>query len=256
MERKSIGSFIAALRRANGMTQQELADKLNVSSKAVSRWERDETMPDLLLIPAIAEIFGVTCDEILRGEPKVSYTPARRQNEGNDEIEDSAGDDLRAEARAKERGERRAAAMLRRTVGRLRTSAIISIALIVVGVAVMFLVGSFFQGGITLIGVLCMLIFDIAAAVITVLALFRARETFGGEAVGAGGTEDRRRAVLESFRWTFAVFALLFLVLWFVFVTSFTLTETHIYASNGTDLGILVDGDNVGGVTADREKIR
>lgn len=68
MEKKTIGSFIAALRKANGMTQQELADRLGVSNKAVSRWERDENAPDLSLIPAIAEIFGVTCDELLKGE--------------------------------------------------------------------------------------------------------------------------------------------------------------------------------------------
>ncbi|MBE6655227.1 MAG: helix-turn-helix transcriptional regulator [Ruminococcaceae bacterium] len=68
MERKSIGSFIAVLRKANGLTQRELADKLSISDKAVSRWERDETAPDLSLIPAIAEIFGVTSDELLRGE--------------------------------------------------------------------------------------------------------------------------------------------------------------------------------------------
>ncbi len=68
MEKKTIGQFIAALRKANGMTQKELAEKLNVSDKAVSRWERDENAPDLSLIPVIAEIFGVTSDEILRGE--------------------------------------------------------------------------------------------------------------------------------------------------------------------------------------------
>lgn len=70
MARKSIGQFISALRKANGMTQKQLAEKLNVSDKAVSRWERDESAPDLSLIPVIAEIFGVTSDEILRGERK------------------------------------------------------------------------------------------------------------------------------------------------------------------------------------------
>lgn len=68
MEKKTIGGFIAALRKANGMTQKDLADRLNVSDKTVSRWERDEGTPDLSLIPVIAEIFGVTCDELLRGE--------------------------------------------------------------------------------------------------------------------------------------------------------------------------------------------
>lgn len=68
MEKKTMGSFIAALRRAAGLTQKELAEKLNVSDKSVSRWERDESAPDLSLLPVIAEVFGVSCDELLRGE--------------------------------------------------------------------------------------------------------------------------------------------------------------------------------------------
>lgn len=70
MERKTIGGFIATLRKANGMTQKELAERLNVSDKTVSRWERDDGAPDLSTIPVIAEIFDVTCDELLRGERK------------------------------------------------------------------------------------------------------------------------------------------------------------------------------------------
>ncbi len=82
MERKSIGSFIAILRKAHGLTQRELADKIGVSDKAVSRWERDETAPDLYLIPIIAEIFGVTSDELLRGERAgESAPPPEKQNE-------------------------------------------------------------------------------------------------------------------------------------------------------------------------------
>ena len=68
MEKKTIGKFIAVLRRANGMTQRELGEKLYVSDKTVSRWECDECAPDLSLIPSIAEIFGITTDELLRGE--------------------------------------------------------------------------------------------------------------------------------------------------------------------------------------------
>ena len=68
MEKKTIGKFIAALRRASGMTQRELAEKLFVSDKTVSRWECDECTPELSLIPTIAEIFGITTDELLRGE--------------------------------------------------------------------------------------------------------------------------------------------------------------------------------------------
>ena len=68
VEKKTIGKFIAVLRKASGMTQKELGDKLFVSDKTVSRWERDECTPELSLIPAIAELFGVTADELLRGE--------------------------------------------------------------------------------------------------------------------------------------------------------------------------------------------
>lgn len=68
MEKKTIGKFISALRKANGMTQRELGEKLFVSDKTVSRWECDECTPELSLIPSIAEIFGITTDELLRGE--------------------------------------------------------------------------------------------------------------------------------------------------------------------------------------------
>lgn len=81
MEKKTIGGFIAALRKANGMTQKELAQRLNVSDKTVSRWECDDGAPDLSLIPAIAEIFGVTCDELLRAERR---SPAERGEPENE----------------------------------------------------------------------------------------------------------------------------------------------------------------------------
>ena len=68
MEKKTIGKFISVLRRANGMTQKEFGEKLLVSDKTVSRWECDECTPELSLIPTIAEIFGITTDELLRGE--------------------------------------------------------------------------------------------------------------------------------------------------------------------------------------------
>ena len=71
MEKKTLGSFLSILRKAKGMTQKELAELLNVSDKAVSRWERDESMPDILLIPVLADIFEVSCDELLKGERTV-----------------------------------------------------------------------------------------------------------------------------------------------------------------------------------------
>ena len=72
MTNKSIGNFLSDLRKEKGITQKELADYLNVSDKTVSHWECDKYSPDLSAIPLLAEFFGVTCDEILKGERKVA----------------------------------------------------------------------------------------------------------------------------------------------------------------------------------------
>ena len=68
MEKKTLGSFLAVLRKAQGMTQKELAERVGVSDKTVSHWERDESAPDISVLPILADIFGVTVDELLRGE--------------------------------------------------------------------------------------------------------------------------------------------------------------------------------------------
>ncbi len=70
MTNKSIGNFLAELRKEKGLTQKEIADYLNVSDKTVSHWECDKYSPDISAIPVLADFFGVTCDEILRGERK------------------------------------------------------------------------------------------------------------------------------------------------------------------------------------------
>ena len=71
MENKSIGKFISTLRKASGMTQKDLGDKLFVSDKTISRWEREESAPEISLLPAIAEVFGITVDELLHGERNI-----------------------------------------------------------------------------------------------------------------------------------------------------------------------------------------
>ena len=75
MERKTMGAFIAVLRKSSGMTQRELAEKLGVSDKTISHWERDESAPDISVIPIIADIFSVSCDELLRGERRSLSEP-------------------------------------------------------------------------------------------------------------------------------------------------------------------------------------
>lgn len=76
MNEKSMGAFLAALRKEKGITQRELAELLNVSDKTVSHWECDENSPDLSMLPIIADYFGVTCDELIKGERKTENNPS------------------------------------------------------------------------------------------------------------------------------------------------------------------------------------
>jgi transcriptional regulator with XRE-family HTH domain len=64
----SIGRKIAQLRKTKNLTQMEMADMLDISFQAISNWERGQTMPDISKLPEIAEIFGVSIDEILENE--------------------------------------------------------------------------------------------------------------------------------------------------------------------------------------------
>lgn len=65
--RMTIGKNIAELRKNNGMTQEQLAEILGVSSQSVSKWENDVTMPDIMLLPTIAGCFNITVDELYGG---------------------------------------------------------------------------------------------------------------------------------------------------------------------------------------------
>lgn len=62
------GEFIFELRKGKGLTQKELAEKLYISDKAVSKWERGLSMPDIALLIPLSQIFGVTITEILSGK--------------------------------------------------------------------------------------------------------------------------------------------------------------------------------------------
>ena len=74
MDNKKIGATISLLRNAKNMTQAELGERIGVSFQAVSKWERGETLPDVSLLPALADILETTIDYILRnGEPSFSF---------------------------------------------------------------------------------------------------------------------------------------------------------------------------------------
>lgn len=68
LDKEKFGSFVSALRREKGLTQKELAEKLFLSDKAISKWERGVSLPGIESLEPLAEILGVTVTELLRGE--------------------------------------------------------------------------------------------------------------------------------------------------------------------------------------------
>ena len=64
---ESIGNRISKYRKEKGLTQEELAAKLGVSSQAVSKWENDASCPDISLLPQLCRALGITTDELLTG---------------------------------------------------------------------------------------------------------------------------------------------------------------------------------------------
>lgn len=188
MEKKTIGAFIAALRKASGLTQRELAEKLNVSDKAVSRWEREESLPDLSLIPAIAEIFGVTADELLRGE---------RAKQGE------------SQPRAEEKSEKQIQNMVRRTVLRFSTHSIIAAGIGLAGlIAAMIADLAFYRGYIAFFAALALYV---TAALCEMGFLIAAMSALNVEEDGAAVQNGRRR-VLNRALGVFGLIIVLFAV--------------------------------------------
>ena len=64
--KKTLGTMIAELRKQHGMTQLELAEKMGVTDKAVSKWERDLSCPDINSLPNLAQILGVSVEELMQ----------------------------------------------------------------------------------------------------------------------------------------------------------------------------------------------
>ena len=75
-----VAQNITDLRRKNNMTQAELAEKLNYSDKAISKWERGESLPDVTVLKSIADIFHVTIDYLLKPEHHEEEERLRKKN--------------------------------------------------------------------------------------------------------------------------------------------------------------------------------
>lgn len=78
MNNEQMGKFISEIRKAKKMTQKDLADKLHITDKAVSKWERGLSFPDISLLSSIAKILDVSTSELLNGERQA--TPVKESN--------------------------------------------------------------------------------------------------------------------------------------------------------------------------------
>lgn len=87
MKKQTLGMMISTLRKERKMTQLELADKMGVTDKAVSKWERDLSSPDINSIPKLAEIFEISVDELMQVKTE---TKENMNKNKVDEIVDTA----------------------------------------------------------------------------------------------------------------------------------------------------------------------
>ena len=85
----TIGSRIAEARKAHGYTQEEFSQMLDVSAQAVSKWENDISCPDIQLLPKIAEILGMTTDQLLTGKKPESNTENKTYEKTSEPVDTS-----------------------------------------------------------------------------------------------------------------------------------------------------------------------
>lgn len=77
--RKQIGANIASYRKRNGLTQARLAEKLNYSDKAVSKWERGESAPDVMTLVQLAELFDISVNDLVQDPDELPGNPGRME---------------------------------------------------------------------------------------------------------------------------------------------------------------------------------
>lgn len=99
---KTIGKKLHELRKQSGFTQDYVAEKLGVSAQAVSKWENDIACPDIMTLPNIAELYGITIDELFKNEniqSNVEYEKPEKVNENElvlrVYVDTAQGDDIK-----------------------------------------------------------------------------------------------------------------------------------------------------------------
>ena len=80
MNQDKVGKFLASLRKENNLTQEDIAEKLNVNVKSVSRWENGRNLPDPSIMKEICKIYNVSINELFNGE-KVKKSNKKEESE-------------------------------------------------------------------------------------------------------------------------------------------------------------------------------
>ena len=83
MNQEKVGAFIKKLRLKNNLSQQKFAEKLGVTSQAVSKWENGKNIPDLAIMLEISKLFNVEIDEIIKGEFNNSLRAIKKDKKKN-----------------------------------------------------------------------------------------------------------------------------------------------------------------------------
>ncbi len=99
---KTIGKKLYELRKQSGFTQDYVAEQLGVSAQAVSKWENDIACPDIMTLPNIAELYGITIDELFKNEEVQSNVKFEKKEKINENelifrvyVDTAQGDDIK-----------------------------------------------------------------------------------------------------------------------------------------------------------------
>ena len=136
MQKETFGKLLMILRKKNGLSQKELAERLSVSTSAVSKWENGKNLPDMMMLSSIADILQVSCDELHNPEKtleKLDNPEFQKRNveEGDKENTDKTGENEELEPEPQ-----------KKNYGRIvRMSFLIGILAIVAGMFLIYMVG-------------------------------------------------------------------------------------------------------------------
>ncbi len=184
MANNNMGEFLAALRKSKGYTQQDVAERLGVSNKTISSWETGASCPDVSMIPVLAELYEVTCDEIIRGRRIAA-------GEGGSEVARAKGGSEAAFNKSVDR-------LLRKYRTNIFTACWISGGLTALGVLLTLLIG--FAALESLIGFFTGII-PLVASVVTAVIILRRIEFALGDEWFSPQSEKVSRAADRAMLW-------------------------------------------------------